>query len=109
MHPSNCGAWWLIGRFVAFHSKGRRFESCSSCHVGNLGKSFTCSSLWRFSFNSRLGQKFETRFLLHSQPSGGQGVSPVQGEAIRRRYIIPILSYFGSSSRTGLSQTTNQI
>jgi len=35
------------------------------------------------------GPKFETRFLLHSHPSGGKGVSPVQGEAIRRRYIKP--------------------
>ena len=38
-------------------------------------------------FEPRLGQKFETRFPLHSHPSGGEGVSPVQGEAIRRRYI----------------------
>ena len=37
----------------------------------------------------RPGQKFELRFLLHSHPSGGEGVSPVQGEAIRRRYIKP--------------------
>jgi len=26
------------------------------------------------------GQKCEARFLLHSHPSGGEGVSPVQGE-----------------------------
>ena len=32
------------------------------------------------------GQKFEMRFLLHLHPSGGEGVSPVQGEAIRRSY-----------------------
>src|SRR6218665_3598685 len=45
-------------------------------------------------FKPRPGQKFETRFLLHSHPSGGEGVSPVQGEAIRCRYIKPeYLSY----------------
>ena len=40
-------------------------------------------------FKHRTGQKFETRFLLHLHPSGGEGVSHVQGEAIRRRYIKP--------------------
>src|SRR6218665_1466653 len=45
-------------------------------------------------FKPRPGQKFETRFLLHSHPSGGEGVSPMQGEAIRRLYIKPeYLSY----------------
>src|SRR6218665_2052632 len=45
-------------------------------------------------FKTRPGHKFETRFLLHSHPSGGEGVSPVQGEAIRCRYIKPeYLSY----------------
>src|SRR6218665_1803014 len=46
-------------------------------------------------FKPRPGeQEFETRFLLHPHPSGGEGVSPVQGEAIRRRYIKPeYLSY----------------
>jgi len=29
------------------------------------------------------------RVLLHPHPSGGEDVSPVQGEAIRRRYIKP--------------------
>ena len=33
--------WWLIGRFITFHPKGRGFESHSSRHVGTLGKSFT--------------------------------------------------------------------
>src|SRR6218665_2528417 len=42
------GAWWLIGRYVAFRPKGRGFESCSSRNVGTLGKSFTHSCLWRF-------------------------------------------------------------
>ena len=42
------GAWWLIGRFDTFCSKGRGFESCSSCHVGTLGKSFTRNLFWRF-------------------------------------------------------------
>src|SRR6218665_352557 len=44
----NCGAWWLIGRFGAFHLRGCRFESRSSHHVGTLGKSFTSSCLWCF-------------------------------------------------------------
>ena len=39
-------------------------------------------------------QKFETRFLLHSHPSGIEGMSPVQGEAIGCCYIIPILLVF---------------
>ena len=42
-------AWWLIGRFIAFRSKGRGFESRSSRHVGTLDKFFTRSCLWRFS------------------------------------------------------------
>ena len=41
-------AWWLIGRFVAFSSRGRGFESRSSHHIGTLGKSFIRSCLWRF-------------------------------------------------------------
>ena len=44
-----CGAWWLIGRFVAFRSKGNGFKSRSSHHVGTAGKSFTRSCLWHFS------------------------------------------------------------
>src|SRR6218665_676321 len=42
------GAWWPIGRFVAFRPKGCRFESHSSCHVEILGKSFTHNCWWRF-------------------------------------------------------------
>src|SRR6218665_4010320 len=41
-----CGAWLLIGRFVAFRTKGRGFESRSSRHARILGKSFTRSCLW---------------------------------------------------------------
>src|SRR6218665_2741787 len=45
-------------------------------------------------FKPRPVQKFENRFLIHSQPSRCEGVSPVQSEAIRRRYIKPeYLSY----------------
>src|SRR6218665_2094615 len=45
-------------------------------------------------FKPQQRQKFEMRFLLHSHPSDGEGVSPMQGEAIRRRYIKPeYLSY----------------
>src|SRR6218665_1823858 len=47
------GAWWLIGRFVAFRPKGRGFESRSSRHTGTLGKSFTRSCLWRFGVKLR--------------------------------------------------------
>src|SRR6218665_1259695 len=32
-HSTHCGAWWLIGRFVAFRSKGRGFESRCNRHV----------------------------------------------------------------------------
>src|SRR6218665_580547 len=51
-----CGAWWLIGTFVAFCPKGhkvRRFESCSGRHVGTLGKSFTSSCPWLFGVKLR--------------------------------------------------------
>ena len=38
----NCGVLgWLIGRLVVFYPKGHGSESCSGCHVGTLGKSFT--------------------------------------------------------------------
>ena len=33
-----CKAWWLIGRFDAFHPNGRGFESRSSRHVWTLSK-----------------------------------------------------------------------
>src|SRR6218665_1871090 len=47
-------------------------------------------------FKPRPGQKFETRILLQSHLSGGEDVSPMQGEAIRLRYIKPeYLSYLG--------------
>src|SRR6218665_2908795 len=42
-----------IGRFDAFHPKGRGFESRSSRHVGTLGKSFTRSYLWQFGVKLR--------------------------------------------------------
>src|SRR6218665_801218 len=44
------GTRWLIGRFVAFRSKGFRFESRQ---VETLGKSFTRSCLWRFGVKLR--------------------------------------------------------
>src|SRR6218665_1141476 len=40
--------WWgmvVNGRFSPFCLKGCRFESCSSCHVWTLGKSFTSVKL----------------------------------------------------------------
>src|SRR6218665_3309423 len=55
---------------------------------------FAAIRLQGLGFKPRPEQKFETRFLLRSHPSGGEGVSPMQGEAIRRRYIKPeYLSY----------------
>ena len=47
------GAWWLIGRVNSCRLEGRGFESRSSRHVGNLGKSFTRSCLWRFGVKLR--------------------------------------------------------
>src|SRR6218665_54254 len=44
----NWRIWWFIGRYDAFRPKGCGFESLSSRYVGNLGKSFTRSCLWRF-------------------------------------------------------------
>jgi len=38
---------------VWFRPKGRGLESCSIHHVGILGKSFTCSCLWRFGVKLR--------------------------------------------------------
>ena len=46
-------ACWLIGRFVAFRSKGRGFKSRSGRHVETLNKSFTRSCLWRLGVNLR--------------------------------------------------------
>ena len=39
LSTTKIGAWWLIGRFVAFRPKGRGFESGSSRRVGTFGKS----------------------------------------------------------------------
>src|SRR6218665_908790 len=35
-----CREWWLCGKFGALSPEGRRFESHSSHHVGNVGKFF---------------------------------------------------------------------
>jgi len=48
-----CAAWWLIGRFVPFVRTVVGSESHCSHHVGTLGKSFTCSCLWRFGVKLR--------------------------------------------------------
>ena len=45
---SGCGTWWRIGWVDSFELEGRGFDSCSSHHVGTLGKSLTHSCLWRF-------------------------------------------------------------
>ena len=56
-------------------------------------------------FKPRPGQKFETRLMLHSHPTGGDGVSPVQGEAIRRGYIKPeCLSYLSHVQRENITK-----
>ena len=47
-HSPPCGVWWLSGRACALRLEGRRFESHSSCHVGTLSNSLTCSCLWCF-------------------------------------------------------------
>ena len=47
------GVWWLIGRFIAFRPKGCGIKSCSSRHIGTLGKSFTRNCLWRFGLKLR--------------------------------------------------------
>src|SRR6218665_2406650 len=43
----------LIGRFDAFCPTGRGFQSRSRHHDGTLGKSLTCSCLWRFGVKLR--------------------------------------------------------
>jgi len=44
------GTWWRLGWVDNFQPEGRGFDSCSSRHVGTLGKSFTysclCASAW---------------------------------------------------------------
>src|SRR6218665_107338 len=60
-------------------------------------------------FKPRPGQKFEMRFLLHSHPSGGEGVSPVQGEAIRRRYIKPEYLSYLSQKQVAPNKATSLI
>ena len=63
--------------FVTFRPKGRGFESLSSRHVGNLGKSFTRSCLWRF------GVKLRYSILDVS----GALLSSSRLEKVLRRYI----------------------
>jgi len=45
--------WWRFGRVDAYRPKGHEFDSCSSRHVGTLGKSFTHSCHWRFGVKFR--------------------------------------------------------
>ena len=47
-HVDTCGAWWLIGRFVAFRPKRHGFESRSGRHVGTLDTVFVLcqEQLW---------------------------------------------------------------
>ena len=47
------GAWWRFGWVDTFQPDGRGFESCSSHHIEPLGKSLTCSCLWRFDMKLR--------------------------------------------------------
>src|SRR6218665_2952275 len=49
----HCWTWWRIGRVDDFQPEDRGFDSRSSRHVGTLGKSFTCSCLWRFGVKLR--------------------------------------------------------
>ena len=49
----DCWASWLIGRVDTYRAEGHEFESRSSHHIGTLGKSFTCSCLWRFGVKLR--------------------------------------------------------
>src|SRR6218665_1134234 len=65
-----CGSWWYISRFGAFRTKGRRFESRSSCHEGTLSKTFTRSGLWRFIVNLRHSIRAVSGAPLSSMPSG---------------------------------------
>jgi len=43
-HGGACGTWWRLGWDDDFQPEGRGFDSCSSRHVGTLGKSL-CHSV----------------------------------------------------------------
>ena len=47
------GAWWRIGWVDSFQPEGHGFDSCSSRHVGALGKSLSHSCLWRLGMKLR--------------------------------------------------------
>ena len=70
LYSSIYGAWWLIGRFYAFHLKGCWFESRASRHVGTFGMSFTLRCMGHFDVKLRA-------------PVLG---APVLGVDLKRRY-----------------------
>src|SRR6218665_3229613 len=71
----------------------RRSQVGGGVHLSRV-VTFAAIRLRGLGFKPWQGQKFETSFLLHSHPSGGEGVSPVQGEAIRHQCMKPeYLSY----------------
>jgi len=43
----------MVGRVDAYRPEGCGFDSCSSRHVGTLGKSFALSCLWLFGVKLR--------------------------------------------------------
>ena len=61
-----CGAWWLIGRLVAFRPKSLGFVSHSRRHVGTLDKSFTRICLWRLGVKLRHSIRAVSRVPLSS-------------------------------------------
>src|SRR6218665_4065195 len=69
-------------------------QTCTSIHI-HMGArrsrvvTFEAIKLRGPGFKPQQRQKFEMRFLLHSHPSDGEGVSPVPGAAIRRRHTKP--------------------
>src|SRR6218665_3689596 len=89
------GAWWLIGRFGAFRSKGRWFDSRSSCHVGTLGKSFTRSTVacGASPLPKRFGVKFRHSIrAVSGAPLSSRGVQYVHwvkvgGNEIHIKYV----------------------
>ena len=96
------GAWWLIGRFVAFRPKGRGSESRSSSHIRTLGKSFIRSCLWHF------GMKLQHSIWAVSEV-------PLSSSDFKRRYRNSLnkwmnewMNEWSKHNTAGFSTTENQ-
>jgi len=75
-------------------SKGNDVTQCTSGYLPLVGvrrsRVVTFTAIIDCEIRGSVGAEiWKRKFLLHSHSSGGEGVSSVQGEVIRRRYIKP--------------------